>query len=62
MATYLKGVTDYIPALEPFKPDYKFLSDVLSVRQDRYDSNYKELNDLWFKTSFWFRSFFTRKC
>jgi len=49
MATYLKGVTDYIPALEPFKPDYKFLSDVLSVRQDRYDSNYKELNDLYSK-------------
>ena len=49
MATYIKGVTDYIPALEPFKPDYKFLSDVLSVRQDRYDTNYKQLNDLYSK-------------
>ena len=49
MATYIKGVTDYIPTLEPFKPDYKFLSDVLSVRQDRYDTNYKQLNDLYSK-------------
>ena len=47
MATYIKGVTDYIPVLEPFKPDYKFLSDVLSVRQDRYDTNFKSLNNLY---------------
>jgi len=47
MATYIKGVQDYIPKLEPFKPDYKFLSDVLDVRQDRYDTNYKQLNDLY---------------
>ena len=49
MATYIKGVTDYIPVLEPFKPDYKFLSDVLSVRQDRYDTNFKALNNLYSK-------------
>ena len=49
MATYIKGVTDYIPVLEPFKPDYKFLSDVLTVRQDRYDSNFKTLNNLYSK-------------
>ena len=49
MATYIKGVTDYIPVLEPFKPNYKFLSDVLSVRQDRYDTNFKSLNNLYSK-------------
>jgi hypothetical protein len=49
MATYLKGVKDYVPQLQTFKPDYKFLSDVLSVRQDRYDTNYKSLNDLYSK-------------
>ena len=47
MATYLPGVQDYIPSLEPFKPDYKFLSDVLTVRQDRYDTNFKALNNLY---------------
>ena len=49
MATYLKGVKDYVPKLEVFKPDYKFLSDVLSVRQDRYDTNFKTVNDLYSK-------------
>ena len=49
MATYIKGVTDYIPQLETFKPDYKFMSDVLNVRQDRYDSNFKTLNNLYSK-------------
>jgi len=49
MATYIKGVKDYVPKLEVFKPDYKFLSDVLTVRQDRYDTNYKSLNDLYSK-------------
>jgi hypothetical protein len=47
MATYLPGVQDYIPNLEPFKPDYKFLSDVLTIRQDRYDTNFKSLNNLY---------------
>ena len=27
-------------------PDYKFLNDVLKVRQDRYSSNFKSINDL----------------
>tara|TARA_R100000734_G_scaffold19152_2_gene18660 strand:- start:9980 stop:13624 length:3645 start_codon:yes stop_codon:yes gene_type:complete len=47
MATYLPGVQDYIPNLEPFKPDYKFLSDVLTIRQDRYDTNFRSLNNLY---------------
>ena len=47
MATYIQGVEDYIPSLEPFKPDYKFLSNVLDIRQDRYDSNYEQLNNLY---------------
>ena len=47
MATYIPGVKDYIPKLKPFTPNYKFLQDVLEVRQDRYTSNYKALNDLY---------------
>ena len=49
MAIYLPGVKDYIPQLEVFTPDYKFLSDVLQTRQDRYTSNYKQLNNLYGK-------------
>jgi hypothetical protein len=48
MATYVQGIhQDYIPSLEPFNPDYKFLSNVLNVRQDRYDTNFKQLNNLY---------------
>jgi hypothetical protein len=47
MASYLPNVQTYIPQLEPFTPDYKFLQDVLQIRQDRYDTNYKAINDLY---------------
>ena len=47
MATYLPNVKEYIPQTETFTPDYKFLNDVLSVRQDRYDTNYKQMNNLY---------------
>tara|TARA_R110002020_G_scaffold29814_1_gene94166 strand:- start:23024 stop:26449 length:3426 start_codon:yes stop_codon:yes gene_type:complete len=47
MATYIPGVKDYIPKLEPFTPNYKFLQDVLTVRQDRYTNNFKALNNLY---------------
>jgi len=49
MATYIPGVQDFIPQLEVFTPDYKFLSDVLETRQDRYDTSYKHLNELYGK-------------
>ena len=47
MATYLPGVQAFVPQTQTFTPDYKFLQNVLSVRQDRFDSNYKEINKLY---------------
>ena len=47
MATYLPGVQPFVPQTQVFTPDYKFLQDVLSVRQDRYDTNFKEINKLY---------------
>tara|TARA_R110002020_G_scaffold36503_5_gene109854 strand:- start:59869 stop:63198 length:3330 start_codon:yes stop_codon:yes gene_type:complete len=49
MATYIPGVQDFVPQLEAFTPDYKFLSDVLETRQDRYTTNYDHLNDVYGK-------------
>ena len=49
MAIYIPGVKDYVPNLEVFTPDYKFLSDVLETRQDRYTTNYEQLNNLYGK-------------
>jgi hypothetical protein len=47
MATYIQGVTDYIPDFQPFQPDYNFYNNVLQAKQNQYDKNYKQLNNLY---------------
>ena len=47
MASYIQGVTDYIPQLQPFQPDYNFLANVLQTRQSRYDQAHKQLNKMY---------------
>lgn len=47
MATYLQGVTDYIPEIQPFQPDYNFYLNVLETKQNQYDTNYKNINNLY---------------
>lgn len=47
MATYLQGVTDYIPEFQPFQPDLNFYANVLQTKQTQYDSNWKALNKMY---------------
>ena len=47
MATYLQGVTDYIPDYQPFQPDFNFYANVLQTKQNQYDKNYNELNNIY---------------
>ena len=47
MATYLPNVNRYVSKTKAFTPDFKFLSDSLDKRQDRYDTNYKKMNNLY---------------
>lgn len=47
MATYLPNVKDYIPNVKAYTPDFKFLSDALDQRQDRYNKTTKQLNNLY---------------
>ena len=47
MATYLQGVTDYIPDYQPFQPDLNFYANLLQAKQSQYDSNWKQLNNLY---------------
>lgn len=47
MATYLQGVTDYIPEFQPFQPDLNFYSNVLQTKQTQYDNNWKALNKIY---------------
>jgi hypothetical protein len=49
MATYVPGAETYLPDIKPFTPDYKILSAVLDVRQDKYNTNWKATNDLYNK-------------
>lgn len=47
MATYIPGVTDYIPQIQPFQPDYNFLGNILQTRQTRYDAAHKQLSSVY---------------
>ena len=47
MATYIQGVTDYIPQLQPFRPDYNFLGNILQTKQTKYDSAKRKVSDLY---------------
>lgn len=47
MASYIQGLTDYIPQLQPYQPDYNFLGNVLQARQSRYDTAHKQLNKMY---------------
>jgi hypothetical protein len=47
MATYLQGVTDYIPEYQPFQPDLNFYGNLMQAKQSIYDQNYKSLNNVY---------------
>lgn len=47
MATYIQGSTDYIPQIQPFRPDYNFLGNILQTRQTRYDAAKKQVSELY---------------
>ena len=47
MATYIQGVTDYIPQFQPFQPDLNFYAKVMQTKQSQYDSNWKALNKVY---------------
>lgn len=47
MATYIPGVTDYIPQIQPFQPDYNFLSNIMQTSQSRYDAAHKQVSSVY---------------
>ena len=47
MATYLQGVTDYIPQFQPFQPDLNFYGNIMQTKQTQYDTNWKALNKMY---------------
>lgn len=49
MATYLPGLVDYIPQIQPFVPDYNFMGNILQAKQGKYDAAKKSIGDFYGK-------------
>jgi len=47
MATYLQGVTDYIPQIQPWTPDLNFYQNVLERKQQKYDMGWEKVNTMY---------------
>ena len=47
MATYIQGVTDYIPQIQQFRPDFNFYNKALQMKQGKYDAAHKQLSNLY---------------
>lgn len=49
MATYLQGVTDYIPEIQPFQPDLNLLQTVVQAKQAQYKAGYDRISNVYGK-------------
>jgi len=47
MATYLQGVQDFIPQIQPYQPDLNLFANVMQTKQTQYDNNWKALNKMY---------------
>lgn len=47
MATYIQGITDYIPKIQPFKPDFNFYQSALQTKQQQYNAGYSKVSALY---------------
>jgi hypothetical protein len=47
MATYIQGVSAYVPQFQPYQPDLNFESNLMQMKQTQYDTNWKALNNVY---------------
>jgi hypothetical protein len=47
MATYIQGLTQYLPQIQPFQRDFNFFANVMQKKQTEYDSGYQAMNKLY---------------
>jgi hypothetical protein len=47
MSTYIQGVTDFIPQIQEFQPDFNFYAKSLQMSQSKYDANHDKLSNLY---------------
>jgi hypothetical protein len=47
MATYLQGMTDLVPQIAPFQPDFGLIQKTLSTLQSRYDQGFASVKNVY---------------
>lgn len=47
MATYIQGLTDYIPQIQPFKPDFNVYGNLLQMKQAQTDIGRKRFGSIY---------------
>lgn len=47
MSQYVPGVIDYIPQIQPYKPNLNFFQQVLQTKQAQYNAGYDKLSSLY---------------
>lgn len=47
MATYLQGVTDYIPEVQPFQPDLNFYKGIMDTKESQYKAGYDKISNIY---------------
>lgn len=47
MATYIQGLTQYLPQIQPFQRDFNFFANVMQKKQTEYDSGHQAMNKLY---------------
>jgi hypothetical protein len=47
MATYLQGITDYIPDVQPFQPDFNILGQALQTKEAQYQKGYDTISGIY---------------
>jgi hypothetical protein len=47
MATYIQGLTQYLPQIQPFQRDFNFYANVMQKKQTEYDAGHEQMNKLY---------------
>ena len=47
MSTYIQGITDYIPEIQQYQPDFNFFNTILEKRQSLYDEAREKIADVY---------------
>lgn len=47
MATYLQGVQDFIPQVQPWSPDFNFFQNAMERKQQSYDQGWRKMNSIY---------------